>query len=327
MTPEQQAIFERMRRIFPGLRQAAPPMSTPSGTSSFYRQFGIGPNTRLSEFGRTGPRTTMPNFRAAIQPLELTDEGRDFFRRLQQGYAAQADEVADDAARSLFGRGIGFLARRVLGPLGVLMPDRMAGATFDDIQLSDLPQPEAMDVLPGGGFSVPLRDSGSLTPAEDLMLEGLAPSPTGMPGVLELSPRPDVPPPPSPVPSVQSGFGFEGYDSAAVSESPDVGILAIDILGGAPAPPDMPVAPGMLDAPARDTAPPLPPPPAVRELAPSVSPRPQMRPDMPMYEVQSGDYLGKIAQDVGMSLPDLLALNPQIENPDLIFPGQMLNLG
>lgn len=267
----------------------------------------------------------MPNLRAATQPLELTDEGRDFFRRLQQGFAAQADEVADDASRGLLGRGIGFLARRVLGPLGALMPDRMGGATFDDIQLSDLPQPEATDVLPGGGFSVPLRESGSFIPAEDLMLEDLAPSPTGMPGMLESPSRRDAPPSPPPSPNVQSGFGFEGYDSAAVSEGPDMAVLSIDVL-----PPrsalEMPASPEMMDAPARAAAP------AVRELAPSVSPRPQMRPEMqgpamPMYEVQPGDYLGRIAQNAGMPLADLIALNPQIENPDLIFPGQMLNLG
>lgn len=344
MTPEQMQMFQRMRALFPGITQASPPMtstpqggldflrqsgfgggriagpmSTPGGSSSFYRQFGIGPNTRLSEFGRTGPRTTMPNLRAAIQAA-----------------APQADDVAaaaaDDVARAAVPsatRGLGGLFLRTLGstPFGALInaliPTRMGGATFDDIELRALP--EAMSTLPGGGMSVPISDSGARSPAQDSMSDALAPSPMGMPGMLESPSRPDVPSSPPPVPSVQSGFGFDGFDSAAVSEGPDMAVLSIDVLPSRSAP-EMPAAPGVMDAPARAAAP------AVRELAPSMSARPQMRPEMqgpamPMYEVQSGDYLGKIAQNVGLPLADLIALNPQIENPDLIFPGQMLNLG
>lgn len=163
-----------------------------------------------------------------------------------------------------------------------------------------------------------------MSPAQDLMYGDPAPSPMGMPGMLEPPSSPVASAPP-PAPSVQSDFGYEGFDSAAVSEAPDVGILAIDVLPSRTAP-EMSPAPEMMDAPARPAAP------AVRELAPSMSqfptPRPEMQgPAMPMYEVQSGDYLGKIAQNVGLSVADLIALNPQIENPDLIFPGQMLNLG
>ena len=115
-------------------------------------------------------------------------------------------------------------------------------------------------------------------------------------------------------PAVQSGFGYEGFDSASVSEDPEVGILSIDLLS-----PDMPD-----DLPSRG-------------LDPSSSLRPEARPlpreQMPprprpqTYEVQGGDYLGRIAQRSGMSLARLLELNPQIENPDLIYPGQMINLG
>ncbi len=114
--------------------------------------------------------------------------------------------------------------------------------------------------------------------------------------------------------AVQSGFGYEGFDSASVSKDPEVGILSIDLLS-----PDMPD-----DLPSRG-------------LDPSSSLRPEARPlpreQMPprprpqTYEVQSGDYLGRIAQRSGMSLARLLELNPQIENPDLIYPGQMINLG
>ena len=114
--------------------------------------------------------------------------------------------------------------------------------------------------------------------------------------------------------AVQSGFGYEGFDSASVSEDPEVNILSIDLLS-----PDMPD-----DLPSRG-------------LDPSSSLRPEARPlpreQMPprprpqTYEVQSGDYLGRIAQRSGMSLARLLELNPQIENPDLIYPGQMINLG
>jgi len=44
------------------------------------------------------------------------------------------------------------------------------------------------------------------------------------------------------------------------------------------------------------------------------------------YVVQSGDTLGKIAARVGVSWRDLLAVNPQIQNPSLIYAGQVINL-
>ncbi len=44
------------------------------------------------------------------------------------------------------------------------------------------------------------------------------------------------------------------------------------------------------------------------------------------YVVQWGDTLGKIAASMGFSLSDLLAVNPQIWNPSLIYPGQVINL-
>ena len=43
------------------------------------------------------------------------------------------------------------------------------------------------------------------------------------------------------------------------------------------------------------------------------------------YIVRGGDSLSKIARSQGISLSQLLKLNPQIKNPNLIFPGQQIN--
>jgi prophage tail gpP-like protein len=44
------------------------------------------------------------------------------------------------------------------------------------------------------------------------------------------------------------------------------------------------------------------------------------------YTVVSGDELNIIAAREGLNLDDLIAANPQIENPDLIFPGDTVNI-
>jgi LysM repeat protein len=44
------------------------------------------------------------------------------------------------------------------------------------------------------------------------------------------------------------------------------------------------------------------------------------------YVVQRGDTLGKIAASIGVSWRDILAVNPQIWNPSLIYAGQVINL-
>ncbi len=44
------------------------------------------------------------------------------------------------------------------------------------------------------------------------------------------------------------------------------------------------------------------------------------------YVVQWGDTLGIIAARLGYSLYDIMAVNPQIWNPNLIYPGQVINL-
>lgn len=45
------------------------------------------------------------------------------------------------------------------------------------------------------------------------------------------------------------------------------------------------------------------------------------------YTVVKGDSLSRIARYVGISLAQILAWNPQVKNPDLIFPGQVLLVG
>ncbi|WP_018130817.1 LysM peptidoglycan-binding domain-containing protein [Effusibacillus pohliae] len=47
---------------------------------------------------------------------------------------------------------------------------------------------------------------------------------------------------------------------------------------------------------------------------------------MHQYVVQSGDTLWKIAKKTGHSLASIIAANPQIANPDLIMPGQVINI-
>ena len=44
------------------------------------------------------------------------------------------------------------------------------------------------------------------------------------------------------------------------------------------------------------------------------------------YVVQRGDTLGKIAASRGTTVGDILAVNPQITNPSLIYVGQVINL-
>ena len=44
------------------------------------------------------------------------------------------------------------------------------------------------------------------------------------------------------------------------------------------------------------------------------------------YVVQSGDTMTAIAKKFGVSLAALEAANPQVTNPDLIFPGQVLTI-
>jgi hypothetical protein len=45
-----------------------------------------------------------------------------------------------------------------------------------------------------------------------------------------------------------------------------------------------------------------------------------------VYVVAPCEYIGLIADRVGVELTDLLAVNPQVTDPDRIEPGQILNL-
>ena len=53
---------------------------------------------------------------------------------------------------------------------------------------------------------------------------------------------------------------------------------------------------------------------------------PYYPPSSGTYVVQSGDTLGKIAARTGVNWRDILAVNPQIYNPSLIYVGQVINL-
>ena len=56
------------------------------------------------------------------------------------------------------------------------------------------------------------------------------------------------------------------------------------------------------------------------------TPAPYHPPSGSTYAVQPGDTLGKIAARIGVSWRDILALNPQIKNPSLIYVGQVIHL-
>ena len=56
------------------------------------------------------------------------------------------------------------------------------------------------------------------------------------------------------------------------------------------------------------------------------TPDPYYPPSGGTYMVQKGDTLGKIAARIGVGWRDILALNPQIQNPSLIYVGQVINL-
>ena len=56
------------------------------------------------------------------------------------------------------------------------------------------------------------------------------------------------------------------------------------------------------------------------------TPAPAPQPSDTTYTVKKGDTLGSIAVKYGISLTDLKALNPQITDPNKIFPGQKINV-
>lgn len=67
----------------------------------------------------------------------------------------------------------------------------------------------------------------------------------------------------------------------------------------------------------------------VAPVAPAPTPDPVAKPapkPSGSYTVVSGDNLTRIAERHGVSLQDLIAANPQIKNPNLIYPGQVINI-
>lgn len=65
--------------------------------------------------------------------------------------------------------------------------------------------------------------------------------------------------------------------------------------------------------------------PAPKAPAAPAAPAPAATSDA-TYTVVQGDAMWKIAQKHGMTLQELVALNPQIKNINLIFPGQKINV-
>ena len=59
---------------------------------------------------------------------------------------------------------------------------------------------------------------------------------------------------------------------------------------------------------------------------PQPTPQPTPEPKKEYYTVQSGDTLWGISQKYGISLNQIISLNPQITNPDLIYPGQKVRV-
>lgn len=61
-------------------------------------------------------------------------------------------------------------------------------------------------------------------------------------------------------------------------------------------------------------------------ISPQPAPEPSPEPKPKTYKVKKGDTLSKIAKANGVTLKALIAANPQIKNPNLIYPNQIINL-
>ena len=59
---------------------------------------------------------------------------------------------------------------------------------------------------------------------------------------------------------------------------------------------------------------------------PAVPDTPAPDPEPTKYKVKKGDTLSKIAKAHKVTLKKLIAANPQIKNPDLIHPGEIINI-
>ena len=60
--------------------------------------------------------------------------------------------------------------------------------------------------------------------------------------------------------------------------------------------------------------------------APAPDPKPEPKPEPNTYTVKKGDTLWAIARAHKVMLKDLIAANPQIKNPNLIYPGQKITI-
>lgn len=58
----------------------------------------------------------------------------------------------------------------------------------------------------------------------------------------------------------------------------------------------------------------------------NTTPKPQQNIKAKAHTVKKGDTMWAIAKRNKMNLKDLIAKNPQIKNPNLIYPGQKINL-
>jgi LysM repeat protein len=79
----------------------------------------------------------------------------------------------------------------------------------------------------------------------------------------------------------------------------------------------------VLKIPAGGTTPPTPVP---ATPVPGVTPTAAPPTGATTYTVQGGDTLNRIAQRTGTTLSAILAANPTIRNPNLIYPGQVINI-
>lgn len=59
---------------------------------------------------------------------------------------------------------------------------------------------------------------------------------------------------------------------------------------------------------------------------PKPEPAPEPKPEPKTYKVKKGDTLTKIAKAHKVTLKKLIAANPQIKNPDLIHPGDIITI-
>jgi spore coat assembly protein SafA len=118
------------------------------------------------------------------------------------------------------------------------------------------------------------------------------------------------PPAPTPLPADLPGAGEVPGPAAAQEEKvPASDMMPGGMNVGMPAPGPAPVM----------TTPP------VAEPAPAYPSVPKWE-GLWKYVVKNGDSLFKIAKQVGVTLEQLKAANPQVPNPDKIYPGQVLNI-